>query len=58
MVEAPAAARGELHHLADAVLGNDDRRAHVRLLDPLAVVRHVRRVVHLDQFAGWRLDPR
>ena len=56
MVEAAPALVAELHHLADAVLRDDDRCPHVRLLDPLALVRHVGRVVHLEPLAGWRLD--
>ena len=40
---------------ADAVLGDDDRRTHVRLLDPLALLRHVGGVVHLEPLAGRRL---
>src|SRR5918997_1561838 len=56
MVETAASLRGELHDLADAVLGNDDRRAYVRLFDALALRRHVSRVVHLDVLARWRFN--
>ena len=41
----------------DAVLRDDDRRPDIRLLDSLALRRHVGRVVHLDDLAGRRLDP-
>ena len=48
VVEAAAALVAELHHRADVLLRDDDRRLDVRLLDPLDLVRHVGRVVHLD----------
>ena len=56
VVEAAAALVRELHHRADVLLRDDDRRADVRLLDVLELARHLRRVVHLELLADTRLD--
>ena len=56
VVEAPAAVVVQLHHRADVLLRNDDRRLDVRLLDLLDLVRHVGRCVHLAPVAVRRLD--
>ncbi len=56
VVEAAAPVVAELHHLADAVLGDDDRSADVRLVDALALGRHLGGVVHLDDLARRRRD--
>ena len=52
MVEAPAPLVVQLHHRADVVLRDDDRRADVRLLDALDLGGHLGRVVHLELLAG------
>ena len=51
MVEPPAPVGVQLHHRADVVLRDDDRRLDVRLLDALDLARHLGRVVHLDLLA-------
>ena len=56
MVEAPAPLVVQLHHRADELLRDDDRRADVRLLDDLELARHLGRVVHLHPLADARLD--
>ena len=48
VVEAAAAVVAELHHRADVLLRDDDRRLDVRLLDLVDLDGHVRGVVHLD----------
>src|SRR5919106_1692424 len=52
VVEAASALVGELHDRPDVVLRHDHRGLHVRLLDELDLLRHLRRVVDLDDLAG------
>ena len=54
MVEAAAAVVVQLHHGADELLRDDDRRLDVRLLDLLERVGQVGRRVHLDPLAVHR----
>ncbi len=51
MVELAATVVVQLHHLADVLLGDDDRRLDVGLLDIVELVRHVGRAVHLAPLA-------
>ena len=56
MVELAAALLVQLHHRADVLLRDDDRRADAGLVDLEEIARHLGRVVHLDLLARLRRD--